>query len=212
MTVLSEDQEALVLKLQEKISFLDELIKERQEEFRSLTKETNRVNDYFQGASDSMQKIDSHLSLQKKNILDLHAKQQLNVDAFNFIDGLLNATLHVVKKNTLENEKISLTKQIEHANKNAEIVKLISKKDEYLAEINKINNPIPEPPLPPQAYTREITAESKIKNRKYRPDKNPNTKAGRASLDLAARRKEARESLKITEEQNQSLSIVNSID
>jgi len=49
--------------------------------------------------------------------------------------------------------------------------------------------------LPPQAYVSEISTELKVKNRKFRPDKNPNTRAGRASLDLSERRKKAKKKL-----------------
>lgn len=192
MEKLSEEQEALIFKLKEKISFLDELIQDRQKELELLTKEVHRVDDYSQGSRDAVQKIEAHIVTQKKDILELRAKQQLNLDAFNFIDGLLNATLAMVKKLNLENEKFSLTKKVEHASKNAEIVKLNSKKVGYASKIDEIIVPLPIPPLPPQAYAQEISVEIKKKNRKFRPDKDPNTKAGRASLDLAERRKKAK--------------------
>lgn len=194
MKKLSEEQEAHVVKLREKISFLDELIQDRQSELELLSKELYRIDDYSLGVKDSVQKIEGHVNTQKKDILELRTKQQLNVDAFNFIDGLLNSTLAATKKISLENEKISLTKKVEFASKNAEMVKLNSKKSDYLVKIEEIVNPPPPAPLPPQAFVKEISTEIKVKNRKFRPDKDPNTRAGRAALDLADRRKKAKNS------------------
>lgn len=195
MEKLSEAQEGLIAKLKEKISFLDELIQDIKSELELLSKELYRVEDYSLGVKDSTRKIEGHIGSQKKEILELRAKQQLNVDAFNFIDGLLNTTLSTVKNIGLENEKISLTKKVEFASKNAEMTKLNSKKSDYLAKIEEIVNPRPPAPLPPQAFVKEISTEIKVKNRKFRPDKDPNTRAGKASLDLAERRRKAKKKM-----------------
>lgn len=131
-------KEASVAKLKEKVSLLDEFILDCQKELERLSREAQRFEDYSQGVKDSTQKLENHIVLQKKEILELRIKQQLNLEAFNFIDSLLESALVVVKKTSLEGEKISLTKKIELASKNAEIVKLNSQKNNYANEINKI--------------------------------------------------------------------------
>jgi len=191
----SKEQDTVIVKLKEKISFLDELIVERQQDLEGLIADIQRLEGYSLGAKDSLQKIENHVVSQRKDIMEFRAKQQINADAFNFIDGLLNSTFNTIKNLNSENEKLILAKKVEHASKNIEISKLNSTKLNLISQIEEILNPVPDPPLPPQAYVSEISTELKVKNRKFRPDKNPNTRAGRASLDLSERRKKAKKKL-----------------
>lgn len=131
-------KEDVILKLREKISLYDEFILDHQKELERLSREAQRFEDYSQGVKESTQKLENHIVLQKKEILELRVKQQLNLDAFNFIDSLLESALMVIKKTSLEGEKISLTKKIELANKNAELSKLNSQKNNCVNEIDKI--------------------------------------------------------------------------
>jgi len=132
------EKKELGAKLREKISLLDEFLRDGRVELERLLKEAQRLEDYSQGSKDTIQRIENHINLQKKEILELRIKQQLNLEAFNFIDAILNSTLAVIKKNSLESEKLSLTKKIELSTKQAEFVKLSSQRDECVNDVNKL--------------------------------------------------------------------------
>jgi len=187
---MEEDSKQLVEQLKQKISLYDELIEERAKELETMARSLARVEDYCAGAKESLQKVEGYVGNQKKEVLELRMKQQLNVEAYNFIDGLFSSTAAAIKNLNLENEKLALTKRVEINSKNQEVAKLQATRQDYEKKMNDILYP---PPPPPQAFVKEISTESKIKNRKFRPDKDPNTKAGRASLDLTARRKKAKQ-------------------
>lgn len=136
-----EIQETSPDRLKDKISLIEEFIKEKQKELEQLSKDSLRVDDYSQGIKDAIQKIENHINIQKKEILELRIKQQLNLEAFNFIDGLLESALIVAKKTNLEGEKISLTKRVELANKSAELLKLNSQKSDCESTLYKLLNP-----------------------------------------------------------------------
>lgn len=190
---MEENCDILISKLREKTSLYEELIDSHSKELEAVKIALVRLEDYSLGVKDTIQKIENHVSSQKKDILELRIKQQINADAHNFIDGLLAATLIATRNLLLENEKLILTKKIEAANKVADISRLTSLKQDCEKRIKEILNPTPTPPLPPQAYVQQITTDIKVKNRKHRPDKNPETKAGRAALELAQRRQKAKE-------------------
>lgn len=167
--------------LDAQITLLDELIQERRSRFTSLNDAMKMVEGYSIGIKEATNKLDEHIKQQKKDLLDVLIKQQINQEAYRFVENILNVTSNVNKGIIDDGGKIVFMRQQEIMSLKQEIEKLFEVKSSKEKELNELK-------------IQELL-EKKRSERQHRPDQDPTTKVGQTAMELKVKRKKAKPSL-----------------
>lgn len=128
------------------------------------------------GIKNVSKKIEDIVSIKSKDIFQLLVEGKITPDVYKIIldvDLLIESTLRTSNQ---EAEKILYTRQCEISFLQGDISQLKSDLELTHSTQDNLEKPI------------DLTSEEEKKTEYIRPDKNPNTRIGRASLDLAARK------------------------
>lgn len=176
-----------------KVSFLQEMIVEKTEQFNLMFEVLKRHEGHSAGSKDIVEKFSNYVKKQQADIEDLTTQQKLVPEISKFIKAILEGTKTCVRSICGDVEKVYFSKQGELLFLQQEVEKLVQQKlaletqIEELEEASKASE---------QSVVEEITnqpgdgvVEKPRKKKRIRPDQDPTTRVGRASLDLVERRK-----------------------
>jgi hypothetical protein len=156
-----------------KLNLLQELLANKANELKELNGKASRFEDYFSGFKDALQKMETYVRANKKGLVDLRVEGKIGTDVYGFVDNIFDSFFNVIKDLQLENERLALAKKTEITFKTSEIQSL----QKIVASTTDSN------------FTASSDVETKKKERKHRPDKDPTTRIGAAALDLTERKK-----------------------
>lgn len=172
----------------EKIEILEELLKMKINQANSLKESMRPVDAFGTATKELCKKIKEIIEPKKIETLEMVSKNKLQGEAYKYVSEMLTSLSSVVDMAQLESEKMTSIKQQELNFLVNEYTKLKDIHGKLVTEMNnaKIET---EKQNTTQAEKEVETITSEPKETTYiRPDQNPNTKIGRASLDLQKRR------------------------
>jgi hypothetical protein len=171
----------------QKTELLEDLLKQKMSQANALKESMKTIEAYTTGTKDIAKKIKDVTSSKKKECLDLFVSQKINPDVYQYINDVINAYNNIVISAETESDKIVYTKQCEMNFLSQEYSRT---KELQSVELNKLND-----------LQVAQAMEKKRSERQYRPDQDPNTPAGRAAMDLMARKKAGKANLESEEVQ-----------
>lgn len=185
---------ANTLTIREKL--IEELIEEKTSFLNASIENLKRVDGYVLGSRESINRVTDHIKKQKKELVDLIAQKNVTQEVVNLIENALQNILATAKNISADAEKLFYSKQGELVCLKQELEKLSLIKANHESAILNIQKQQEQ-----NAKKAEIVVtEKETKEKAIRPDKNPNTKIGRAALDIMERKKKAVSSLKTSQE------------
>lgn len=194
--------------LLKRILFLQEIISEKIIQFNELVESIKRHEGHSIGSKELIEKTSDHIKKQQIVIGDMVSQQKTTLEISNFINMILENVKLFVSSVCGDAEKLYFFKQGELMFLKQEIEKLNKLKLEYEQKVEVLNkeclskdescvndltvstlkeNTKKSKEASIEGSTQDV-GENKLK-KKIRPDQDPNTRTGRAALDLAARRK-----------------------
>lgn len=155
------------------LGLVDEILVEKNQQLDSLKSSLKAVEGYVVGTKELAASNENVFLQQKKEALELLAQQKLSHDNYHVVDSVLT-NFHLANKSAaLEAEKLLLGRQCEIAVLIQDIEKITQRRAQLVKTIE------------------ELTVKAAIEKRKergVRPDQDPTTQAGRAAIDLMARK------------------------
>lgn len=183
----------------EKIKFLEEMISERNSQFNQMLESIKRVEGYSNGAKELSEKIGNYIKKQQAELDNLKSQQKIAPDVSAFVGNILEGIRTFVRATCGDVERVYFSNQGELLFVKDDIEKLNKKKLNHLNEVQAIEAEEKQQEVNaeenknvPAEEVDDVQQKSKKKKR-VRPDKDPTTRAGRAAMDIARRRKSARE-------------------
>jgi len=194
--------------LLKRILFLQEIISEKIIQFNELVESIKRHEGHSIGSKELIEKTSDHIKKQQIVIGDMVSQQKTTLEISNFINMILENVKLFVSSVCGDAEKLYFFKQGELMFLKQEIEKLNKLKLEYEQKVEVLDkerlskdescvndltvstlkeNTKKSKEASIEGSTQDV-GENKLK-KKIRPDQDPNTRTGRAALDLAARRK-----------------------
>jgi hypothetical protein len=155
------------------LAFLDELVEERNQLLDSLNASMKAVEGYAVGVRELSTSNENIFSQHKNSVLDLLAQQKISHESYHVFDSVLTSFYLTNKNAAIEAEKLLLSRQCEVAVIAKEIEKISQKRQQLVQTIEELNVKI---------------AIEKRRENGVRPDQDLNTQAGRAAIDLVARK------------------------
>ena len=207
--------------LKNKLEIIDSFIKTTADELCLLEENIKKIEGFSFGAKDLADKFKGHVSKTQTEIISLINEQKITQPIANLLNSSLLGSLKFVKDGAIEADRIFYVRQGEILGIKSRIKKLISLDSSIKQELIKAEqeeNVLTEAEVLPEeevsknenSFTDELKEdvslhdtceedqsvivefpEDSTENVKVRPDKNSKTKVGRASIDLAERRKKA---------------------
>lgn len=156
-----------------RLALLDELIEEKNQLLESLRTSMKGVEGYVIGVKELSTNNENLFSQHKNNVLDLLAQQRISHENYHVFDSILTSFYLTNKNAAVEAEKLLLSRQCEVAVIVKEIENISKKRQQLILRIEELNV--------------QIAIEKRRENG-VRPDQDPNTQAGRAAMDLVARK------------------------
>jgi len=171
-------------------NLLGELIVEKNSHFNSLVENLKKFEGYSTGAKETADKIMNYAKTQKLEISSLSSQKKLHPELAKFAEAILDKIVIAAGAAGGEGEKLFFTKQGEAISIKQEAEKLNSLKTAHDLKIKELEllKKKEEAAQQVSASSNEEKVEKK-RGPKPRPDKNPNTKIGRAAMDIMERRK-----------------------
>jgi hypothetical protein len=214
--------EALSLKLE----LLTEMLKNAEEETKTLELNLRRMEGFSLGAKDVSDKLKEYSKKNSQELILSLKEGKISQPAAQLIEGAVVKTVNFAKEKSDEADRLFYIRQGEllgAKNKNLKLKQFQESVAEELAALNlsgEVDNEIvaiemeTEPEIiwedsqvisvdvtkiesevaSEMDSPRPIVENSNLKKSRVRPDKNPNTKIGRAAMDLAERRRKVKES------------------
>lgn len=164
-------------KLKERISLLEELLKQKISQANSLKESMKPIEAYSVATKELSKKIEDIVLPKKQESLELLSKQQMSGEFFRFLFEILDQVTGSIRHTKLDIEKLLLSKQHELNFISQEFNKIKELQGKLSAELSRLES----------APTEEKREEQKPEY--VRPDQNPNTRIGKASIDLQQRKK-----------------------
>lgn len=180
----------------EKIEMMEELLKQKINHANSI-KESMRPLEAFHAATKEIcKKIKDIIEPKKTESLEMLSKNKMQGEAYRYLTEILNSISSVLESSHQESEKLYFTKQQELNFVANEFTKMKEIQGKMIAEINKAIEETKKTESKQEEIQKEAVKESSTveeqKNPEYiRPDKNPNTRMGRAAMDLQKRKEAA---------------------
>ncbi len=172
----------------EKIELLEELLKNKVSQANSLKESMKPVEAFCTVTKELCKKINEIIEPKKIETLEMVSKGRLQGEAYKYMAEILNSLSSVVDASNLESEKMMSVKQQELNFLANEYTKLKEVHGKLVAEINKAKIEAEKQVTQQEEKTAETVVPTPKENTYVRPDQNPNTKIGRASMDLQKRR------------------------
>lgn len=163
--------------LKEKVSLLDELLKQKISQANSLKESMKPVEAFNTATKDLCKKIEEIVKPKKMESLELISTEKISGEAYRFITEIFDSILGLTRSSKTDTEKLLLVKQQELNFLANEFTKLKEFQGKFINELNKI-----------ELDNKEEKKEEQ-KPEYVRPDQNPNTRIGKASLDIQQRKK-----------------------
>jgi hypothetical protein len=166
--------------LRAKISLLEELIKQKISQANALKDSLKPIEAFSTATKEMSKKIEEIITPKKQESLDLLSKAKMTGESYRFLIEILDQLTGLIRHSKLDTEKMLLSKQYELNFISQEYSKLKEQYEKLLAELNK----------PEQSASAEkVEKTEEVKAEFVRPDQNPNTRIGKAAIDLQQRKK-----------------------
>lgn len=171
-----------------KIELLEDLITENSKIIDLMIENIKKLDSYAGGSRESADKVIKFVEAQKSEFLKIIEKENINdiKQLTNLVMLLLNSVLEQTRKIAKEAENLYFAKQGELLFAKQGLDKLKNLKKNYRDSLNE-NKPKQEDDVNKEKEQTQSSQDAPTS--RIRPDKNPNTRVGKAALDLAERRK-----------------------
>lgn len=180
---MSEQQTFDPKTLATRIEILSEIVETKTSQLNNLIEGLKRLDGYVLGSKESVEKIEKHIKQQKNELKELASQGKVSKEIFSFLDSVFNSMISFVKSVSLDAERLFFSKQGETVFLKQDIEKMVVLKKNHEVALKATEK---------NELKKEVEVKEEIQ--KIRPDKNPNTKIGRAAIDIAERKKKAKES------------------
>jgi hypothetical protein len=180
---MSEQQAFDPKTLTTRIEILSEIVETKTSQLNNLIEGLKRLDGYVLGSKESVEKIEKHIKQQKNELKELASQGKVSKEIFSFLDSVFNSMISFVKSVSLDAERLFFSKQGETVFLKQDIEKMVVLKKNHEVALKATEK---------NELKKEVEVKEEIQ--KVRPDKNPNTKIGRAAIDIAERKKKAKES------------------
>ena len=194
-----EKENATIKALASRSKLLEELITDKKTQLNSLVESLKRLEGYTVGSKELTEKLSKHVKQQKKELAELVAQEKISKDFSDFVETVLNNAVIFSKNESLESDRLFYSKQGEIVFLRQDLEKLIVSKTNHDSAIKTRLEEAKQEEAKKEEAKQEVQ-KLKEQTTRIRPDKDPTTRAGRAALDIAERRKKALEKQKASEE------------
>ena len=196
----NKDQKDFMNMMATRVRLLTELIGDKTTSLNSMIENIKKLDGYVLGSKESISKVEEHIKKQKKELVELLTQKKIPQEVASLIDGVLRSTSAFAKNVAMDAERLFYSKPGEMIFLKQDIEKLSSIKANHESELENVQKQQEE-----KAETKEATpvkADEPVQEKKQpvRPDKNPNTKIGRAAMDIMERKKKTAGSSQATQE------------
>ena len=196
----NKDQKDFMNMMATRVRLLTELIGDKTTSLNSMIENIKKLDGYVLGSKESISKVEEHIKKQKKELVELLTQKKIPQEVASLIDGVLRSTSAFAKNVAMDAERLFYSKQGEMIFLKQDIEKLSSIKANHESELENVQKQQEE-----KAETKEVTpvkVDEPVQEKKQpvRPDKNPNTKIGRAAMDIMERKKKTAGSSQATQE------------
>jgi len=188
---MNEEKSFDLKTLASRIQVISEMVEAKTSQLSTLSENLKRVDGYVLGSKESIEKVEKYLKQQKNELKELTAQGKMSKEISSFLENVLNAILSFIKSIPLDAERLFFSKQGETAFLKQDIEKLTFLKKNHESAVKNAEKE------EPKKETKEIKEEEP---QRVRPDKNPHTKIGQAAIDIAERKRKAKQSLETAKE------------
>jgi len=171
--------------LQARIIFLQEMIDEKTKLFISSLESLKRLEGRSAGSKDLVEKISNYIKGQQADTDLLVVQQKMSQEICNFVKIVLDGVKSFAVLSGGDIDRIYFSKQGELLFIQQDVERLNQQKLDFQQQIEKLE--LEKKPVEIVLLGEDF--EKSTKKKKIRPDQDPTTKAGRAAIDLAERRK-----------------------
>jgi len=182
---MSEEKSFDLKTLTSRIQILSEIVDTKTSQLNTLIENLKRLDGYVLGSKESIEKIEKHIKQQKNELKELTAQGKISKEISSFLESVFNSISTFSKSIPLDAERLFFSKQGEISFLKQDVEKLISLKNNHESAAKNVE-------------TKK--EETKEEHQRVRPDKNPHTKIGQAAIDIAERKRKAKESLETAKE------------
>jgi len=196
----NKDQKDFISTLTTRARLLTELIGDKTTSLNSMIENIKRLDGYVLGSKESIAKVEEHIKKQKKELVELLTQKKIPQEVANLIDGVLRSTSAFAKNVAMDAERLFYSKQGEMIFLKQDIEKLSSVKANHESALANAQKQQEEKAETKQETTAKADEPVQEKKQPVRPDKNPNTKIGKAAMDIMERKKKAAGSSQTTQE------------
>ena len=178
------------------ISLLGEMIIEKTQLTNVLAENLKKYEGSTLGSKEVSERVNNHIKKQKVDILGLIEKKQVMPEVGKVLDIVLNSIQSSIKSACEEVDRLYFSKQGEFLYLKLELEKLANLKTQYEKKLQELESvEITQAKNEQLKKQEQPDVNSVDKKQRIRPDKNPNTKAGRAALDIAERKRKYKSKL-----------------
>jgi hypothetical protein len=163
--------------LKERISLLEELMKQKISQASSLKESLKPIEAFSSATKEMSKKIEEIVNPKKHESLELLSRGKMTGESYKFLIEILDQLTGLARHSRLDSEKLLSSKQNELNFVAHEFNKLKELQAKFASGFNK----------PEQHVTEEKKEEAKVEY--VRSDQNPNTRIGKAALDIQQRKK-----------------------
>lgn len=163
----------------EKMEVLEELMKNKVAQANALKDSMRPIEAYGASTKELCKKINEIIQPKKIESLEMLSKGKVHGEAYKYLSEILSAISSVTESAEQDAEKIHFAKQQELNFIINEYTKLKEIHGKMVSELNKTMI---------ESQVEEKQAQDPQQTVYVRPDQNPNTKLGRAAMDLQKRR------------------------
>ena len=178
-----------------KIVVLQEMIVEKTSQFNEMVETIKRFEGHSSGSKDLSEKIGNHIKKQQADVVQLAAQQKIAPDISKFVEIVLENVRTFVRQACGDAERLYFSKQGELLFLQQEIEKLVILKKKCEQSVKDLETPS-EPQEISSSKIEEDVASASVeeeqkptKKKRVRPDQDPTTRAGRAAMDIAERKR-----------------------
>jgi len=182
--ILNKDQATAVA------SFLGGLIVEKTSQLTMMVENLKRVEAQVAGSKEISEKVGSYIKKQQLDAAKMVEKQQISPEVGKFFETAFEATRSFVRTTCSDVERLYFLRQGEMLCLKTEIDKLSELKSQHEQKVKDLEKKVE--PVAVEAKSTNVeksTKNKKEKAQRVRPDQDPSTRAGRAAMDIAERRR-----------------------
>ena len=176
-----------VITLNGRLELVNELLFTKNLALTSKAEELKFFEGFVAGTTNVINRVDNNINLQKKESLRLLEQKSLKLESVNLIDIVLDQNKTLLQSLHHEYDKLLFSKTYEISLLKVDIDKLSIMQVDVVKKLKELEPIILVNPI-------EVVQEKVVG--RPRVDKDPNTKIGRAAIDIAERRKKAQKNFK----------------